>query len=138
MTTLGILPHFLSGQNTGDDLAGNVSQSKVAAVVKVREPLVIQAKQVQDGRVKIVGVNRIDHGLEGNLISGPVRVTGLHAGPGEEGRERPVVVLASLVVGRAVERCTAKLRRPDNQRVVEQAALLQVGQQPVYLSLIHI
>ena len=48
--------------------------------MKVGEPLVIQAKQVQDGRVKIVGVNRIDHGLEANLIGAPVRVTGLTAG----------------------------------------------------------
>ena len=60
-----------------------------------------------------------------------MRVTGIHTGPGEEGRERPVVVLAPLVVGRAVERCAAKLRRPDDQRVVEQAALLKVGQQSI-------
>ena len=91
----------------------------------------VQAEQVQDGRVEVVGVNRINHGLEADLVGGPVRVPGLHAGPGKEGRERPVVVLAPLVVGRAIEWCAAKLRRPDDQRVVEQAALLKVCQQSV-------
>jgi len=85
--------------------------------MEVGEPLVVQTEQVQDGRVKVVGVNRINHRLEADLIGDPMRVTGPHTGPGEEGRECPVVVLAPLVVGRAVERCAAKLRRPDDQLV---------------------
>ena len=53
----------------------------------------------------------------------------LDAAAGQPGRERPGVMLAALGVGGVVERRPAKLRRPDDERVVEHAAAFQVLEQ---------
>ena len=59
---------------------------------------------------------------------------GLHAAAGQPHRERARVMIAAeelRAVARLVHRRAAELAAPDDQRVVEQAALLEIGQQAV-------
>ena len=50
---------------------GNVGQAKVATGVTVREPLVVKAHQVQDGRVQVVHVDAILHPRNPNSSVAP-------------------------------------------------------------------
>ncbi len=43
-------------ENVVDDPAGNIGQAIAPAVVEIRQPLVIESEQVQDGGVQIVNV----------------------------------------------------------------------------------
>ena len=59
----------------------------------------MEAEQMQDCRVEVVGVDRVYDRFKPDLVSCTVSVPGPDARPGKEGRERPVVVLAPLVIG---------------------------------------
>ena len=108
---------YLLGNQFLDDITAELTELLVATGVKVGEPLVVQAAQVQAGSVKVVGVNRIDHGLEANLISGPVPVTGLHAGPGEA--ERVTVGVMLPTVGALAGWGPSEFPAPNDQGVVK-------------------
>jgi len=70
------------------DVAGHIGEAEVAAVVEMREALVIETEEVQDGGVEIVGVHGVDDGFETNLIGGTVGVListiGIHLTTGVE------------------------------------------------------
>ena len=54
-------------------LAGDVREPVVTAAVAVREPLVIEAHQVQNRGVQVVNVNRILDCLEAEVVRRAVR-----------------------------------------------------------------
>ena len=119
-----------------NDASMNVGQAEVAAGVAVGELLVVEAEQVQDRGVQVVDVDRVLDGLEAELVGRAVDVAALDAAAGQPHREAVVVVVAAVDlagVGARVRqldrRRAAELAAPDHQRVVEQAALLQVGEQ---------
>ena len=76
------------------DVAEDVGEAEVAAVVEVSEAFVIEAEEVQNGGVEIVGVHGVDAGFETDLIGGAVGDAAFHAAAGEEGGEGPVVMFA--------------------------------------------
>lgn len=48
-----------SGENVGHHIAVHVRQTEVASLVTIRQFLVIESQQVEDGRVQIMNVNRL-------------------------------------------------------------------------------
>ena len=113
------------------DVAEDVGEAEVAAVVEVSEAFVIEAEEVQDGGVEIVGVHGVDNGFETDLIGGAVGDAAFHAATGEEGGEGPVVMFAPGGVGLVVEGSAAELGGPHHKRVIQHAPTLEVGEQPV-------
>ena len=55
------------------DIAGDIGQAEVAAVVAEGEPFVIQAQQVKDRGVKIVMRDAVLDGVHAELVGGAVR-----------------------------------------------------------------
>ena len=61
-----------SGQDLVNDLAVDVGQPAVDAVVAERQPLVVDAEQVQDRGVEVVAVGRVLGGLVRPFVAGAV------------------------------------------------------------------
>ena len=92
------------------------------------EPARVEAELVQHGGVDVGDVVAVFDGVEAELVGRAVGDAPLDAAAGHPDREAERMVVAavgSLRAGRAAE-----LGRPDDDRLVEQAALLQIGQQP--------
>ena len=104
----------------------HIRQPEVAALEAVRQSRVIQAHLVQDGRLQIVNVNRALGDLVADLVGLAVDVAALDAAAGEPHRVGVDVMIAADVASRLPHRRAAELAAPDHQRVVEQAAPLQV------------
>ena len=104
-------------------------------VVANRQFGVVDSHQVQNGRMQVVAIGLVGGGLVAELVAGAEAGAALDAGAGQPGHEgAAVVVAAGAALG---ERHSAELGRPDHQRVVEEAARLQVAEQggdrPVHL-----
>ena len=85
----------------------------------------VEAEQVQDRRVQVVDVDLILRDVEAELVGLADSDAGLHAAAGHPHGEGVRMMVAA--VGAALHhRRAAKLAAPDHQRVVEQAALLQI------------
>ncbi len=78
-------------------MAVNVGETVVAAAVSVRESLVIEAHQVQDGRVQVVDVDLVFHGVPTEVVGGPVDVPGPHPASSDPHGEPERMVLAPVV-----------------------------------------
>ena len=115
-----------------DDTALDVGQAVVAALEAVGEPLVVEAEQVEDRGLEVVDVDLVASAtLKPSSSVSPWVKPALDAAAGQEDREavgewsRPRTLAAG---GAALaERRAAELAAPDDQRLVEQAALLQVA-----------
>jgi hypothetical protein len=82
--------------------------------VMVRQALVVQAEQVQDGRLQVVDVDRaLDH-VEAQLVGRPVSQPRLHAAARQPDRERLRPVLSAS--------WTALLQEPGRLGTPVQAA----------------
>ena len=106
---------------------GNVGQAEVAAGIAIREPLVVQPHQMQDGCVQIVHVNAVFDGLMSKLIRRAVGIARLDTSATEEMSKAFRVVVASVGVLR--EGIAAKFATPPNESVFQQASGLQIGQE---------
>ena len=107
----------------------DVGQPEVAALKLEGQLRVVDAQAVQDRGVQVVHVDRILRDVVAVVVGLAVGDAGLHAAAGQPDGEAARMMVAAVVVGRelalAVDRA-AELAAPDDQRVVEQAALLQV------------
>src|SRR5690348_15000589 len=98
------------------------------SAVEIGQFLVVEAEQVQDGGVQVVDVDLVlDRGIA-ELIGGTVYLPALDAAAGQPTTETARAVVAAFTV--LSGRRPAEFARPDDQRFLEQAAPLQVGQQP--------
>ena len=97
----------------------------VPASVAVGQALVVDAEQVQEGRVQIVDVHAVFHRLESEFITLSVAESAFHTGAGQEASEGVRVVIAASAVGLQEGHAT-KLRCPYDQRVFQQTAFCQV------------
>src|SRR5262249_62287581 len=86
----------------------------------------VQPKQVQRGGVDVGHVVALLHRVEADLVGGAVHDAALDAAAGQPGAEALRVVVAAVALG---ARRAAELRAPDDQRVLEHAALLEVLEQ---------
>ena len=92
----------------------------------------IDAEAVQDGRLEVVDVDRVVLGVETEVVGGAEGHAGLDAAAGHPDREGFAVVVSSvfLTVGAALRvGRPAELAAPDDERLVEHAALLEVFDQ---------
>src|SRR5579883_49823 len=108
------------------DLAFNISQSLVLAIVSEGEFGVVEAEQMKNGGVEVVDVNATLHTIETKFVSCAVNESPSHAATGHEHREAIWIVVAS--VRPFGHRRAAKFATPDHERFVEKAPLLQVAE----------
>ena len=107
-------------------MSRHVCQPVVATLETVGQALVIDAEKVQNGGLEVVDVNRIDDGIEAEVVGGAVGDAGLDAAAGqEEGERERVMVAAKKLAGGGTafaEGGAAELAAPDHQRLIEHAA----------------
>src|SRR5262249_35005143 len=107
----------------------------VAEAVALEEQLfVVQAQEVQDGRVPVGDADRTLGGGVADLVGAAVARAALDPGAGHPDREAARAVVAAgvgrVAAGRELrDRQPTELAAPDDQRVLEQAALLEVREQ---------
>ena len=117
-----------SGKQSREDLGVvDVREPLVAAVVGEGEAVEVEAEQVEDRGVEVGDVAAVGDGVVAEVVGRAVGLAALDSAAGEpDGEAVGVVVAAVLALGAGGP---AELAAPDDQRLVEQAALLQVGQQ---------
>src|SRR5579859_7458284 len=71
-----------SRHNLRHDAAFHVGQTEVAAGVAEGQPLVIEAEQMQDGRVQVAHVHRLLDGVMAEFVGGAVTQAALNAAAG--------------------------------------------------------
>ena len=81
----------------------------------VGEPFVINAKQVQDGRLKIMNSDEILGDIETNLIAGAVNHAAFNTGTCKPTAKRPCMMPPAGDTGRRLVRAAPKLRGEDHQ-----------------------
>jgi len=112
------------------DVTRNVGQAEVAALEFVGEPRVVDAEAVQRGGLNVVNRYRIADDVVGKVVGLADHVTGLDAAAGEpHGKAARMVVAAVIVLGEmalAVDGAP-EFAAPDDERVVEKPALLEIG-----------
>src|SRR5439155_4968375 len=100
----------------------------------LRKPFVINSQAMQDGGVHVVDVDRLLNDVVAEVVGLAVDDAGFDAAAGHPGREATRMVIAAVIVfgqlALAIDR-SAKLAAPDNERVVQQAALFEVGDQGI-------
>ena len=116
-------------ENLFDDGSVHVRQPEVAALKFVRQPGVIDAQAVQDGSLYVMNVNGLFGHVIRVVVGGTVSQTRPHAATCHPHSETSRVVIAAIIILRqaslAVD-CPPKLSAPDDERVIQQAALLQI------------
>src|SRR5262245_21491429 len=100
-----------SGNQLLDDVPVHVSEPAVYAVVPEGQLLVVDAEQMQNGRVQIVTVRRLTHDLVGPGVAFAAADTAPDAAAGQPAGESERVVVAALAPLAA--RHAAEFRRPD-------------------------
>ena len=123
----------------------HIGKAKIATGVAIGKAFVIEAEQMQKGRVKVMDVNAPIDGLETEVVGGTVDLPTLDAATREPHRKAPVIMVAAVdPAGIRTWRRQFHGRRapefpaPNHQRAVQHAALLEVLEQganrPVTLS----
>src|SRR3954468_10987224 len=115
-----------SGQDLADDAALDVGQAEVAAGVAIGQLGVVEAEQVEHGRVQVMHMDLALDGLDAELIRGAVDVAALDTATSQPDRETLGVVIAALLGSSAVVAglgggSPAELASPDDQGLIEQA-----------------
>src|SRR5204862_8215008 len=122
-----------SGENLFHDLAVHVGEPEVAALILERQLRMLDAQQVKDRRLEIMDVDRVLLDVVAEFVGLAEGEAGLHAAARHPDREAARVMVASdvfPVVEIALrEYRAAELASPDDQRVLEQPALLEVHHQ---------
>lgn len=90
------------------------------------EVFVIEAKQVQDRGMQITEMNRTLHDRAAVVICFAVRVTGLHTAASHPEGERSVLMPGLIFVLPGLETRPSKLTTPNDERVIEKTALIQI------------
>ena len=106
----------------------DIGQSILTALVAERQPCVIDAAQMQDGRLHVVNMDRIFSDVPAELIGRPVDDARLHAATCHPPTERLAEVIASSGLGRVAlsEGRATKFATPNDERVVEHSTFLQI------------
>src|SRR5256885_11832124 len=82
---------------------------------------------MEDGRLKIVNVDSVLGGEESQLVAGADGDAGLNAAAGEPHGVGVDVMVAADCLADFSHGSPAKLAAPDHQRLIEQAALLEIA-----------
>jgi len=104
----------------------HIGKSHIAAAEAEGLPCMIDAKEMEHGRVQIVDFAHALDGLVAELVGRAERDSRSHAGAGHPEREAELVVIAA--VGPLGERRATELAGPDDEGILEHAARFQVAQ----------
>lgn len=107
-----------------NDVAVDVSEAAVDAVLADGELLVIDSHEVEDSGVKIVAVGGALSSLKGEVITLTVRGASFDAGSCHPGDEGATIMIAS--VRTLSEGSTAEFGGPDEEGVFEEATLFKI------------
>src|SRR5688572_8925828 len=72
---------FLSGKDFFDDVTVHIREAEVPTRVTVGEFFVIEPQKMENGRVQIVDVNDIFHGLKTELVGCPMNMPSFDPAP---------------------------------------------------------
>src|SRR5690606_26452182 len=116
-----------SGEQILDDFSIDHRRPLGPAVVPERQLQVVEAEQMQDGRMDVVRIHLLADRLQSDLARLAERRAGPAAAAGEPLRVAPRIVVAP--VGALAERRAPELRCPDDQRRLEQTEGLEIREQ---------
>src|SRR5262249_50964623 len=120
----------VSSQDLFHHMSMHVRQPIIPPLEPERQFLVVEAEQVQDRRLQVVNVDLVAGHGEAQLVALAVGVAAFDAGARQEERIAVgIVVAAKELAGRSAafaERGATELAAQDEERLVEQAALLEV------------
>ena len=112
-----------------DHLAVHVGQPVVPALVLERQLGVVDPQAMQDRGVQVMDVDGVASDVVAEVVGRAVSDAGLDAAAAQPDREAARMVVAAVIVrgqcALAIDG-PAEFAAPDDQRVVEQAALLEV------------
>ncbi len=103
----------------------HVGQTEVSTLEAVRELCVIEAEQVEDGRVEVVDVDAVGHGVETQFVGFTQSHPRLDPTAGQP-HGKGIGVVVSAVITALHHRRAAKLATPDDQGILKHSALFQV------------
>src|SRR4051794_40283143 len=95
-------------------LAVDIGEPAVGAVVVESDFFVVETKEMQDGRIEVVGRRHVNGGAAAEIVGGAVRDARLHAGTQHPHGEAVRVVIASLRF-RLAGRHAPEFGRPENE-----------------------
>src|SRR5436309_2832433 len=111
-------------QDRLDDFAVNVSETAVDAVLPDGQALVIDPHEMQHRGVQVVARGYVFEGPIAELVALAMADARLDPRPGQPRHKRPAVVVAAGAP--LSHRHAAELGRTNDQRVLEEAAFLEV------------
>src|SRR5262249_38755368 len=118
-----------SRQHARHNFAMDVGEPVIAPLEAERQPGVFDAEAMQERGIEIVDVHRVLNDVVTIIVGGAVADAGLEAAARNPHREATAMVVAPVIrrcqLALAVDRA-AKFPAPNDERVVEQAALLEV------------
>src|SRR5690349_256024 len=83
-------------QESAHDLSMDIGQAEVPARMPVRQLLVVEPQEPEDGGVQVVDVDLVFDRLEAELVGRAVHLAALHAAAGQPHGETVVVVVAAV------------------------------------------
>ena len=108
----------------------NVGQAEVAPGVTVGECFVIEAEQMQNGRVEVVNMYLVLHCLKPELVRGSINGPALDPSSCHPHGETVGIMIAPLGFGSGCLKfdcgSASELASPDHERVFEHATLPQI------------
>src|SRR6266568_90603 len=122
-------------QHVLHDFSAHIGQPKIPARVAVSEFLVVEAQQVQHGRVQVMDMDEVLGRAIAELVSGAVNVSAFYSPAGQPDGESIMIVIAPFAFARGARRGNfdsrgaAEFTTADYQRFSEQSALFKVGKQ---------
>lgn len=123
-----VISFRLGLENLPHHAAADIGQPEITALMTIREPFVIEAKQPEQRGVQIGNTHAVLDPLEAKFIGFSIGNAAADSAPGKPRREGVGIMItpaaAALDDGQATELAVA-----DHQRGIEQAALLQIGEQ---------
>ena len=119
----------VSGKDRLDDISVDVGQAEVAPGMTIGQPFMVDAKQMENGRLKIMNSDEVLGDVEAHLVAGTVNHTATNPGTGKPATKHPRVVASACDTGRRLIRAAPKLCGEHHQRILQHAPLFEVGQQ---------
>ena len=112
-----------------DHAAVDISEAKVAALMAVGKPLVVQPEQMEHRGLQIVHVYGFFCDAVAQFTGCPISQAWLQTTASHPNGEGVFMMIAAneILIGLALQhRCAAKLTRPYHECLVEEATLLQI------------
>ena len=124
----GVKAQSVSRKDLFYHMSMDIGKASFEAVVENGEAFMVEAEEVEHCGVEVMERVDVLNGLESEFIGGAMADAGLDTGSGQYGGETTGVVVAAL--GPFLEhRHAAEFSAPEDQGILQQAALLKVPDQ---------